>query len=104
MPTVVSRGPPIKARLQAVLVKDSNVDALPGANARANIVMNVATSTQEPIMTPRIPDNIWSLIAIMGGNAIPPRDPNDDDEDEEEEEDEDEDGDDDPAVVREPDE
>ena len=88
--------------MQAVLVKDSNVDALPGANARANIVMNVATSTQEPIMTPRIPDNIWSLIAIMGGTAIPPRDPNDDDEDEEEEEDED--GDDDPAVVREPDE
>jgi hypothetical protein len=94
--------------LQAVLVKDSNVDALPGANARANIVMNVATSTQEPIMTPRIPDNIWRLIAIMGGNAIPPRDPNDDDDDnedeEEEEEEEDEDGDDDPAVVREPDE
>ena len=59
-------------------------------------------------MTPRIPDNIWSLIAIMGGNAIPPRDPNDDDDDnedeEEEEEEEDEDRDDDPAVVREPDE
>ena len=57
-------------------------------------------------MTPRIPDNIWSLIAIMGGNAIPPRDPNDDDDDdnEDEEEEEDEDGDDDPAVVREPDE
>jgi hypothetical protein len=91
--------------LQAVLVKDSNVDALPGANARANIVMNVAASTQEPIMTPPIPDNIWSLIAIMGGNAIPPRDPSDDDDNEdEEEEEEDEDGDDDPAVIREPDE
>ena len=54
-------------------------------------------------MTPRIPDNIWRLIAIMGGTAIPPRDPNDDD-DEDEEDEEDEDGDDDPAVVREPDE
>jgi hypothetical protein len=56
-------------------------------------------------MTPRIPDNIWRLIAIMSGNAIPPRDPNDDDdEDEDEDEDDEEDGDDDPAVVREPDE
>ena len=100
---MVSRGAPIKARLQALLVKDSNADALPGANARANIVMNVATSTQEPIMTPRIPDNIWSLVTIIGGNAIPPRDPNDDD-DEDEDEEEDEDGDEDPAVVREPDE
>jgi len=51
-------------------------------------------------MTPRIPDNIWSLIAIMGANAIPPRDPNDDDDNEDEEEEEDEDGDDDPAVIR----
>ena len=103
MRTVVSRGAPIKARQQAVLVKDSNADALPGANARANIVMNVATSTQEPIMTPRIPDNIWSPVTIIGGNAIPPRDPNDDD-DEDEDDEEDEDGEDDPAVVREPDE
>jgi hypothetical protein len=101
---VVSREAPIKARLQAVLVKDSNADALPGANARANIVMNVATSTQEPIMTPRIPDSIWSLVTIIGGNAIPPRDPNDDDDDDNEDEEEDEDGDEDPAVVREPDE
>src|SRR5215472_12724359 len=101
--TVVSRGAAINARLQAVLVKDSNADALPGANARANIVMNVATSTQEPIMTPRISDNIRSLVTIIGGNAIPPRDPNDDDDDNEDEE-EDEDGDEDPAVVREPDE
>jgi hypothetical protein len=86
-------------------LKDSNADALPGANARANIVMNVATSTHEPIMTPRIPDNIWSPVSIMGRNAIPPRDPNDDDdEDEDEDDEEDEDGDDDPAVVREPDE
>ena len=104
MQTVVSRGAAINARLQAVLVKDSNADALPGANARANIVMNVATSTQEPIMTPRIPDSIWSLVTIIGGNAIPPRDPNDDDDDDNEDEEEDEDGDDDPAVVREPDE
>ena len=103
MQTVVPREAPIKPRLQAVLVKDGNADALPGANARANIVMNVATSTQEPIMTPRIPDNIWSLVTIIGGNAIPPRDPNDDDDDNEDEE-EDADGDEDPAVVREPDE
>ena len=80
-------------------MKDSNADALPGANARAN---NVVTSTQEPIMTPRTPDNIWSLLAIAGRNAIPPRDPNDDDDDEDDEEDED--GEDEPAVVREPDE
>ena len=99
----MSRGPRVKARLQAVLVKDSNADALPGANARANIVMNVATSTQEPIMTPWIPDNIWSLVTIMGGNAVPPRDPNDDDDDEDEDDEEDEDEDE-PAVVREPDE
>jgi hypothetical protein len=66
------------------------------------MLMNVATSTQEPIMT-RTPDNIRSLVTIMGGNAIPPRDPNDDD-DEEEDDEEDEEGDDDPAVVREPDE
>ena len=99
----MSRGPPIKARLQAVLVKDSNADALPGANARANIVMNVATSTQEPIMTARIPDNTWSFVTIIGGNAIPPRDPNDD-EDQDEDDEEDEDGEDEPAVVREPDE
>jgi hypothetical protein len=80
-------------------LKDSNADALPGANARAN---NVVTSTQEPIMTPRTPDSIWSLVTMMGGNAIPPRDPNDDDEEEDDEEDEDRD--DDPAVIREPDE
>jgi hypothetical protein len=54
-------------------------------------------------MTPRTPDNIWSLVTIMGGNVIPPRDPNDDD-DEEEDDEEDEDREDDPAVIREPDE
>src|ERR1700746_4118566 len=47
--TVALLGSPIEARLQAGLVEDSNADALPGANARAN---NVVTSTQEPIMTP----------------------------------------------------
>jgi hypothetical protein len=97
--TVAPRGSPIKALLQAASLKDSNADALPRANARAN---NVVTSKQEPIMTPRIPDNIWCLVTIMGGNTIPPRDPNDDDEDEDDEEDED--GEDEPAVVREPDE
>ena len=55
-------------------------------------------------MTPRTPDNIWSLVTIMGGNAIPPRDPNDDDDDDDEEEEEDEDREDEPPVVREPDE
>ena len=85
-------------------MKDSNADALPSANARANNANNVVTSTQEPIMTPRTPGNIWSLVTLMGRNAIPPRDPNDDDDDEEEDEEEDEDRDDDPAVVREPDE
>ena len=54
-------------------------------------------------MTPRSRDPNWSLFTIMGGNTIPPRDPNDDD-DEEEDDEEDEDRDDDPAVVREPDE
>ena len=82
-------------------MKDSNADALPGANARAN---NVVISTQEPIMTPRTPDNIWSLVTLIGRNAIPPRDPNDDDDDEDEDNEEDEDGEDEPAVVREPDE
>ena len=81
-------------------MKDSNADALPRANARAN---NVVTSTQEPIMTPGTPDNVWSLVTIMGRNAIPPRDPNDDD-DEEEDDEEDEEREDEPAVVREPDE
>jgi hypothetical protein len=56
-------------------------------------------------MTPWTPDNIWSLATLMGRNAIPPRDPNDDDdEDQDQDDEEDEDGEDDPAVVREPDE
>jgi hypothetical protein len=54
-------------------------------------------------MTPRIPENIWSLVTLMGGNTMPPRHPNDDD-DEDEEDEEDEDLDEEPPVVREPDE
>src|SRR5690348_17556857 len=38
--TVAPRGSPIKALLQAASLKDSNADALPGANARANIDAN----------------------------------------------------------------
>ena len=53
-------------------------------------------------MPPRIPENIRSLVTIMGGNTIPPRDPNDDDDEDDDEEDEDRDEE--PAVVREPDE
>jgi hypothetical protein len=53
-------------------------------------------------MTPHIPENIWSLVTLMGGNTMPPRHPNDDDEDEEDEEDEELDEE--PPVVREPDE
>jgi hypothetical protein len=56
-------------------------------------------------MTQCIPENLsavdWSLVTIMG-NAMPPRDPNDDDEDEDEDEDE-QDDEREPAVVREPD-
>ena len=56
-------------------------------------------------MTPRIPENIRSLVTVMGGNKMPPRDPNDDDnEDEENDDEEDEELDEEPPVVREPDE
>jgi len=54
-------------------------------------------------MPPRIPENIRSLVTIMGGNTIPPRDPKDDD-DQDDDDEEDEDRDEEPAVVREPDE
>jgi hypothetical protein len=68
--------------------------------------MNVATSSKEPTMIQRIPENYsaaeWRLVTIMG-NTMPPRVPNDDDDDEEEDEDNDTESDDDP-VVREPDE
>jgi hypothetical protein len=61
-------------------------------------------------MTPRIPENVsswlvdWSFALIMG-NMMPPRDPNDDDDAEDEDEDGDAEPDDlEPPVVREPDE
>jgi hypothetical protein len=61
-------------------------------------------------MIARIPENVstwlvdWSIGAIIG-NAMPPRDPNDDDDDPEDEDDDAESDDDfEPAVVREPDE
>jgi hypothetical protein len=59
-------------------------------------------------MTPRIPENIltllvdWSLVTVTG-DMLPPRDPTDDD-DEDEEDDEDEDEQAEPAVIREPEE
>jgi hypothetical protein len=58
-------------------------------------------------MTPRIPDNILTLLVTITGDILPPRDPNDDDDEDEEDEDEDEEDEDrheEPAVVREPDE
>jgi hypothetical protein len=51
-------------------------------------------------MTPRIPDNVWSVVAIMGSNTMSPRDPTDDDEEEDEEEEDDEDRHKEPAVVK----
>jgi hypothetical protein len=65
--------------------------------------MNVATSSKEPTMTQRIPENFsaaeWRLVSIKGNTMPPPREPNDD-------EDEDNDTDDErqPPIVREPDE
>jgi hypothetical protein len=60
-------------------------------------------------MTARIPENVsallvdWSIVTIMG-NAMPPRDPNDDEDAEDEDDDAEPDEDLEPAVVREPDE
>jgi hypothetical protein len=60
-------------------------------------------------MIARIPENVsnwlvdWTIVAIIG-NAMPPRDPNDDDDAEDEDEDAESDDDVEPAVVREPDE
>jgi hypothetical protein len=60
-------------------------------------------------MTQHIPEEFstrlidWSPFVIMG-NAMPPRDPDEDEEDEDEEDEEDEDRADEPPVVREPDE
>jgi hypothetical protein len=70
--------------------------------------MNVATSSKEPTMTQRIPENFSAaerrLVTIMG-NTMPPRDPNDDDDDDEDEDNDTEPDDErQPPVVREPDE
>ena len=59
-------------------------------------------------MTPRIPEDFSTWLIDCNpfnlGDAIPPRDPNDDDDDEDEDEDEDEDDrSDEPPAVREPD-
>jgi hypothetical protein len=57
-------------------------------------------------MTTRAPEIVsayWIIVSTMG-NAMPPRDPNDDDDDEDEDEDSESDDDVEPAVVREPDE
>ncbi len=55
-------------------------------------------------MIPRIPENLsaadWRFVII--GNAMPPRDPNDDEDDEEDEDEPEEERE--PAVIREPDE
>ena len=55
-------------------------------------------------MTPRIAENIWSLVSSIGSNTMPPRDPNDHNDDDDEDEEDDEDRHEEPAVVREPDE
>src|SRR5215467_15556842 len=90
------------ARLQAAILKDSNADALPPPLSRANILRECRDIRTGAEMPPRIPEHIRSLVTIMGGNTIPPRDPNDDDDEDDDEEDEDRDEE--PAVVREPDE
>ena len=60
-------------------------------------------------MTPHIPEEFsarlidWSPFVIMG-NAMPPRDPDEDEDEEDEEDKEEEDHADEPPVVREPDE
>jgi hypothetical protein len=53
-------------------------------------------------MTWRIPQSVFTLLSL-GGNTVPPRDPNDEDDDDEEEDDE-ADDEREPAVIREPDE
>jgi hypothetical protein len=52
---------------------------------------------------PEIDTADWIIVTVFG-NAMPPRDPNDDDEDEDEDDDSEPDEDIAPAVVREPDE
>ncbi|HET9245832.1 MAG TPA: hypothetical protein VFO15_08505 [Xanthobacteraceae bacterium] len=85
-------------------MKGSNADALPHPNWRANIVRECRDIRTGAEMPPRIPENIRSLLTVMGGNTMPPRHPNDDDEDEENDDEEDEELDEEPPVVREPDE
>jgi hypothetical protein len=57
-------------------------------------------------MTASIPENVptWLVDRGLMGNAVPPRDPEDDDDAEDEDGDAEPDDDRDPAVVREPDE
>jgi len=83
--------------------RGSNADALPAPSACANIVRECCDIQTGDKMPPQILENIWSLVTIMGGNTMPPRDPTDDD-DEDEEDEEDEDRHEEPAVVKEPDE
>ncbi len=65
--------------------------------------VNVAISEQELKCLHGSPRTFGVLVTVIGGNTIPPRDPNDDD-DEDEDDEEDEDRDEEPAVVREPEE
>jgi hypothetical protein len=52
-------------------------------------------------MTPRMPEDVFTLLSFVL-NTVPPRDPNDGDDDEDDEDDEANDRE--PAVIREPDE
>jgi len=62
---------------------------------------------EKTLMTPRIPESIFTWHSLIS-TTMPPRDPNDNDDEEEEEEDEDDEDEEDenrqPAVIREPDE
>ena len=58
-------------------------------------------------MTPQIPEEFFIRLIgtfVIMGNAMPPRDPDEDGEDEDEEEEDEDDRADEPPVVREPDE
>jgi hypothetical protein len=55
-------------------------------------------------MTPRMPEDVFTLLSFVL-NTVPPRDPNDGDDDEDDEDEEDDEANDrEPAVIREPDE
>src|SRR5262249_8796492 len=61
---------------------------------------------EKTLMTPRIPESIFTWYSLIN-TTMPPRDPNDNDDEEEEEDEDDEDEEDEnrqPAVIREPDE